>query len=142
MNPRSSSIAGWLILALMLCQFVPLGRVAPPSKGAVALPLPVSQALESRCGQCHSYATRWPKSAFIAPLSWYVVHEVRKARQAINFSEPSGSPDRAGSRAKERIRSLIVSGKATSHAVIPGFEQPSLTQSERKVLLDWSAARD
>ncbi|NTV02974.1 MAG: heme-binding domain-containing protein [Chlorobiaceae bacterium] len=139
MNPRTSSIAGWLILALMLCQFVPLGRVDPPSKGAGALPLPARRTLESRCGQCHSYATRWPNSAFIAPLSWYVVHEVRKARQAINLSELSGAPNHDGFRVKKRIRSLIISGNTSRHAVIPGFEQAELTPSERKQLLDWSA---
>jgi hypothetical protein len=142
MNSRTSNVAGWIILTLMLCQFVPLCRVNQPSQSSGAVPLPVYRVLESRCGQCHSNDIRWPRSAFIAPLSWYVVHEVQKARQAFNYSEPSFASGNVGLRGKNMIRALVESGRASGHASIPGFEKPELTDAERKLLLEWSAVRD
>ena len=140
MNARTGNVIGWAILVLMLCQFVPLGRVNRSSPSSEAIPLPVRRVLESRCAQCHSNSTRWPKSAFIAPLSWYVVHEVKEARQAFNFSAPSMAND--GLKVKNRIRVMIESGRTSAHASIPGFEKPVLTMGERQLLFDWSAARD
>ncbi|NTU68161.1 MAG: heme-binding domain-containing protein [Chlorobiaceae bacterium] len=135
MNPKSSNVAGWFVLGLMLCQFVPLGRSVDPAPSRWgAIPLPERRVLEARCGQCHSNNTRWPNSAFVAPLSWFVVHEVRKARLSVNLQDAAS--------AKKVIHLLIESGRAPGHASIPGFVNPELTPDERKLLLDWSSTRE
>ena len=139
MNSSTSKLAGWLILALMLCQFIPLGRINPPSHEPETLSTPVRTLLGTKCGQCHSNGTRWPESAFVAPLSWYVVHEVQKARQAVNFSEWQGVSGNRKLQVKTRIHALIVSGNTSRHASIPGFAPPLLSVGERELLLGWSS---
>jgi hypothetical protein len=142
MNPRTSNVAGWIIITLMLCQFIPLDRVNPPSKGTGNLPAGVRLVLQARCGECHSNSTRWPGSAFVAPLSWYVVHEVLQARNEMNFSEFPTASGIAELNAKNRIHALIISGNAGRHAIVPGFASPDLTRNEQELLIGWSANLD
>jgi hypothetical protein len=143
MKPSASSHAGWIILALMLCQFVPLNRTGNLTPaGSENRASGVRQVLENRCGECHSDRTRWPKSAYIAPLSWYVVHEVRQSRKALNFSDFRNGDPVGEITAKNRIRRLIISGNTARHANIPGFATPVLTGTERELLLGWTAAPD
>ncbi len=136
MNATARNVTGWLILALMLCQFLPLGRVRQPSalSGDDAAPAP--RTLESRCGRCHG-RTKWPKSAFVAPLSWYVVLKVQGAHRALDLTDGTN----LGAAAKQRIRHYITSADFSAHPAIPGFEKPVLTGAERKLLLEWSAIR-
>ena len=138
MNARKRTVAGWIIIVLILCQFVPLDRIAPPSSNRDSLPADVEPVLKNRCFNCHSNETHWPKTAYIAPLSWLVVHEIGQARLALNFSEhrePAGS---AYALQTNKIHKLIVSGKISSHAHIPGFAPVSLNGQERSILLRWS----
>jgi hypothetical protein len=143
MKSNASSIAGWIILALMLCQFVPLNRtrnLTPAGSGIRASG--VREILETRCGECHSDRTRWPGSAYIAPLSWYVVHEVQQSRKVLNFSDFRNGDSIGEIMAKNRIRKLINSGNTARHANIPGFAEPVLTPPERELVLGWTAAPD
>ncbi len=143
MKPSASSLAGWIILALMSCQFVPLDRSGNlPSSGSVSPVSGVRQVLDTRCGECHSNRTRWPESAYIAPLSWYVVHEVQQSRKALNFSDFRFGDSIGEITAKERIQKLIISGNTARHASIPGFAAPVLTGAERELLLAWTAGPD
>jgi hypothetical protein len=137
MDRKSSTFAGWIIVVAMLSQLVPLGRVNLPAHRTAGLPSPASRVLYGRCGQCHSNATRWPASAYVAPLSWYVVRQVKRARQAMNLSE-----EQEMASMKTSTRRLLVSGNLSTHASIPGFTRPELTGPERKALLDWSAEPD
>ena len=142
MNPRTSNVAGWVIIALMICQFIPLNRVNPPSESENNLQPGVRQVLQKRCGECHSNNTHWPGSAFIAPLSWFVVHEVLLARKTMNFSDYQTATYAGKNLMKNRVHALISSGKIVQHTFIPGFTSPALTKDEQGVLLDWSANTD
>lgn len=142
MDQTRSSIAGWIIIVTMLCQFIPLDRINPPVNRPVSLPPGVRSVMQSKCGQCHSNRTQWPKTAYVAPLSWYVVHEVHSARLAMNISDtPPTSGTEEGS-PKKAIRNLLLSSNLSGHAPIPGFPSPALTESERKLLLDWARSPD
>jgi hypothetical protein len=39
------------------------------------------------CYDCHSNQTRWPAYSAIAPMRWLVVRDVRRGREALNFSD-------------------------------------------------------
>jgi hypothetical protein len=47
----------------------------------------LAAVLDRSCRDCHSNATVWPRSAQVAPLSWFMAYAVTKGRQAVNFSE-------------------------------------------------------
>lgn len=145
MNSGTSLLAGWLIIVMMLCQFIPLNRVNRPVGGATVrkdIPDGVLVILKNRCYDCHSNETRWPKSAYIAPLSWYVVHQVNRARTALNFSESRTITGKEAKTAREAVLDLILSGKVCNHGVIPGLTRPTLTKRERDMLLAWPPSPD
>lgn len=51
------------------------------------VPPAVAKIIENACMDCHSHETRWPWYGRIAPFSWGMVHDLEKARKALNFSE-------------------------------------------------------
>jgi hypothetical protein len=75
-----------VVVVFVLMQLVPLDRSNPPATGAIEAPDEVRTVLETSCFDCHSYATDWPWYAWVAPVSYLVVHDVDEAREHLNFS--------------------------------------------------------
>ena len=80
---RLLRIAAGTLLAI---QLVPLPRSNPPVEGEMPAPPEVRAILKRSCYDCHSHATRWPWYAYLAPVSWLVVHDVHHAREHLDFS--------------------------------------------------------
>lgn len=89
--------AKWIVLgvvaALLLIQLIPPGRTNPPvtsSRGLaahMAVPPEVQSVLKRACYDCHSSETVWPWYSHVAPVSWYVVHDVSVGRSHVNFQD-------------------------------------------------------
>ena len=77
-----------LVIALVLfaIQLVPVPRENPPVTAEIQAPDQVRSLLESSCYDCHSNQTVWPWYSHVAPVSWLVYRDVRKARDELNFS--------------------------------------------------------
>jgi len=50
------------------------------------IPAEVATILKRSCYDCHSYETRYPWYAEIAPFSWAIKQHVNNARNSVNFS--------------------------------------------------------
>lgn len=113
------TLASWTLLALLLMQFVPLQRINPTTVAAVAMPEPVEQSVRQACYDCHSYETRWPRAAYVAPASWLISATVSSGRHALNFSEAaSGVTPEAGRKAAAILRNQ------SSHQPLYSFGNP------------------
>lgn len=67
----------------------------------------LAAVLARSCGDCHSDATTWPRSARIPPLSWLMAYGLARGREAADFSQwASYSP--------ERQRSLLAASCAAA----------------------------
>jgi hypothetical protein len=75
-----------VVVVFILIQLVPLDRGNPPAAAPIEAPPEVRRVLEASCFDCHSHATRWPWYAWVAPVSFLVVHDVDEAREHLNFS--------------------------------------------------------
>ncbi len=139
MNNKTSIVAGWIIIASILIQFIPLDRVEHSLKPIPGIPASVLAQLEAHCFDCHSSRTRWPRSAYIAPLSWYVTAKVRQARKAIDFSNFDALPDDGRRDIKRATSSLARSKGLSAHGEIPGFPKIKMTERERQALAEWAA---
>ena len=90
---RAKWMAIGLIAVLALIQLIPASRTNPPVAASrsleahVQVPPEVQQVLVRTCYDCHSSATVWPWYAHVAPVSWYVAHDVNAARHHINFQD-------------------------------------------------------
>ncbi|UWX56882.1 heme-binding domain-containing protein [Chlorobaculum sp. MV4-Y] len=138
MNNKSGIVAGWIIIASILIQFIPLSRIDQPSKLPSQIPVSVLAVLKSHCFDCHSSETRWPQTAYIAPLSWYVTGKVRQARNALNFARFDALPDADRREIARAASRLAGSDGLSAHGAIPGFPPIRMTEHERKVLAEWA----
>lgn len=83
----------WVLAGvILLAQFVRPGREVPAIDAAVdfqnvaAPPAEVLTILKNACYDCHSYETKYPWYAEIAPVSWWLANHVEEGREHLNFS--------------------------------------------------------
>lgn len=75
---------------LLLIQLVPIGRdhSAAPISSQPSWPDTETEDLaRDACFDCHSNETVWPWYSNVAPISWFVSHDVKEGRASLNFSE-------------------------------------------------------
>jgi Haem-binding domain len=87
---------GLAIAALLLVWLLVSVRVHPlpretSDRGAILLlgadtPESVRNVLAQACGNCHSQNTRWPWYSHVAPFSWLIESDVKRAREHLNLS--------------------------------------------------------
>ena len=76
-----------VLVFVVAIQFVPVDRSNPAESSPIREPEEVVAVLERSCFDCHSYRTRWPWYAYVAPVSWLVAYDVHEGRSHVNFSE-------------------------------------------------------
>ncbi|CCF84689.1 heme-binding domain-containing protein [Nitrolancea hollandica] len=124
--------AGIVVLAVLI-QFVPYGRnhTNPPVTMEPAWDSPQTRQLAVRsCYDCHSNETTWPWYSNVAPISWYVQHDVDEGRADINFSEW----DRPQKDADEIVKS-VRDGEMPPGIYLPTHPDARLSPAERQALI-------
>lgn len=83
---------------LLLLQLVPVDRTVPEgTEGqdflvAVAAPEAIANLVKDACYDCHSYETKYPWYARVAPLSFWVQGHINEGREHLNFSTWTAYP--------------------------------------------------
>jgi mono/diheme cytochrome c family protein len=77
---------GFLGVALIAAQFIPVERTNPPVQQDIPAPANVKAILKASCYDCHSNETVWPWYSRVAPISWLVSNDTVEGRQRLNFS--------------------------------------------------------
>ena len=80
-------LLAWLLVSVMVH---PLPHEAS-DRGETLLmgsdiPEPVRNVLAQACGNCHSQNTHWPWYSQVAPFSWLIENDVKRAREHLNLS--------------------------------------------------------
>jgi hypothetical protein len=139
---RIITIAFALAIALIfLIQLIPVRpRPNPPVLAEPAWDHPETRALAQRaCFNCHSNEIVWPPYAYVAPVSWLVVHDTLEGRRELNFSEwgVSQSHGREPRRVKpEEIRREIANGAMPPRTYLLAHPEARLTEAEKQQLID------
>ncbi|OGL47498.1 MAG: hypothetical protein A2161_11930 [Candidatus Schekmanbacteria bacterium RBG_13_48_7] len=78
-----------LVLILLAIQLIMVNRDNPEVNRDIEIKTPpeIAGILKTSCYDCHSNETKWPFYSYIAPISWFVAHDVHEGRDAMNFSE-------------------------------------------------------
>jgi len=133
------------VAVLAVAQFIPVARTNPPmdsSKAIVAIiPVPsqVSAVIDRACQDCHSNHTVWPWYSQIAPISWFVVHDVNEGRRELNFSDWGHYTARRQDRKLKEICEQVDNGNMPIAAYTLMHPQAKLAPSDRKTLCEWTA---
>src|SRR5437867_7578028 len=78
----------WLVV-----QVIRPAKTNPPVDGTrtiqanTQMTAEVAAILERSCSDCHSYKTKWPWYSEVAPLSWYLTHDVNEGRTELSLSD-------------------------------------------------------
>jgi len=119
------------VIAFGAIQLIPVARTNPPVVREPNWDSPQTRALAVRaCYDCHSNETRWRWYAYVAPVSWLVVHDTEEGRGELNFSEW-----RASSRKVNEIVQQIRSDKMPKSVYLPLHPEARLTDAEKEALI-------
>jgi hypothetical protein len=79
-----------LLIAFIGIQVIRPDKTNPPVESDMIYELSpppiVAAALQRSCYDCHSHETQWPWYSAIAPVSFLLAHDVKEAREHLNFS--------------------------------------------------------
>ncbi len=122
-------------------QFVTVRRDNPPVTANLVAPPPVEEILRRSCYNCHSNETRWPWYSHVAPVSWFVAHDVHEGRQHMDFSRwGEMSPQRQYVLTKE-IRKLTEKGDMPLPMYLLMHRSARLSPADHQVLDAWVTSR-
>ncbi|NTV07285.1 MAG: heme-binding domain-containing protein [Chlorobium limicola] len=133
----AKTAASWIILTLIIMQFIPLERINPPEDNPLTAPADIVVILKKSCYDCHSYQTKWPAPAYIAPISWAANAKVAAGRRALNFSRWRDRDSKAAALRMHAIRKTVFDGTIHEQLYYSWKPLSRLTEEERIVLLKW-----
>ena len=84
----SSLFLVWLLVS-GLVHFLPheASRAGAALLPGADIPWRVKSILTQACSNCHSENTRWPWYSQVAPVSWLIEGDVKRARERMNLSQ-------------------------------------------------------
>ena len=93
MRPGAGFVVSGLLLVWLLASVLvhPLPHESSDRASAALLrgadiPPSVAEVFANACANCHSEKTHWPWYSHIAPVSWLVENDVKRARKRLNLS--------------------------------------------------------
>jgi hypothetical protein len=94
--------------------------------------------LKNSCYDCHSSETKWPWYSYVAPVSFYIVRDVKAGRAAMSFSDwPQDDPKRARKRWRH-IADEVEGGSMPPPNYTRIHRQTRLDDAQRAELLKWA----
>jgi hypothetical protein len=135
-----------VMAALVVAQFIPVGRTNPPVDAAQTIsattPIPpdVASILDRSCQDCHTSRTVWPWYGQVAPASWFLAHHVNEGRDELNLSDWGRYTARRKDRKLKEICEQATQGKMPLASYTLLHPQANLSDRDKKMLCDWTEA--
>lgn len=81
-----------LLVGLILIQFISPEKNDSGDRNndyttAMQVPNEVKEIIKTSCADCHSNKTKYPWYSKIAPVSWFIAHDINEGTEHLNFSE-------------------------------------------------------
>jgi hypothetical protein len=140
------AISGLVLMWLLVSVFVhSLPHEATDRSGAPLLlgadvPPSVVDAFAQACINCHSDKTRWPWYSQLAPISWLVENDVKRAREHLNLSHWD-SLDAVEQRSLlTAIATVIENREMPLHKYVVFHEEAKLSAEDSFQVIEWTRA--
>jgi hypothetical protein len=138
----SSLLLVWL-LASVLVHLLPheaSDRAGAPLLLGADIPPSVVDVFAHACINCHSEKTRWPWYSHVAPVSWLLENDVKRARQHLNLSRWD-SLDAAEQRMLlTAIATVIENREMPLHRYVVFHPEVKLSADESVQVIEWTHA--
>jgi hypothetical protein len=136
----------WLsILAIVIViQFIPTGRpevIMQNKQDLLANNVfsdTVSELIRNSCYDCHSNETKYPWYAYVAPVSWLVVRDVKVGRKHMNFSEWEGLSKMDKAEHLSDINDEVSMGSMPLVIYPIMHPEARLSAEQRQMIVDWT----
>lgn len=136
----------WIIGVFAFMQFVPVDRTNKPIDkkqnfaDVLQPPKPVQETLKNACYDCHSNEVKYPKYAYVAPISWSVKNHVNEGRENVNFSEWNSYNKEQKEHIIDEVIETTESKEMPLKGYVPLHPEANLTDAQRKVFVDYFKA--
>ncbi len=140
---KITKIVLWIVLIFVGIQLIPVDRTNPPirkEKNFVDVqnpPKKVSEILKNSCYDCHSFETKYPKYAYVAPISWSIKHHINEGREHANFSVWGDYNKDIKQTILEKTIEMVRERKMPMPGYIAQHPKANLNDAERKVLTNY-----
>lgn len=131
-------VAVVLAVLFVAIQLWPAGRTNPPVTKPIVAPKQVMDILQRSCFDCHSNESRWPWYAYVAPVSWLVVHDVDEGRRELNFSHWGDLSQKQRESAASEVLEEIDSGKMPLDIYLRMHSEARISDADFAVLEAWA----
>ena len=132
----------WIALSACLLvlgiQLWPAGRTNPATAAGLDAPPEVTAILRRACFDCHSNETRWPWYAYVAPVSWWMVHDVDEGRAELNFSDWGSLEPKKRERKRKEIVDEIEEGHMPPKNYLRLHGDARVSAEEIETLRNWA----
>jgi hypothetical protein len=140
-------VSSLLVLWLLPSVFVhPLSHEASDRAGAALLPgaeiVPaVASVFAHACINCHSEKTRWPWYSLVAPVSWLVENDVKRARKLMNLSRWDRLDTAEQRLLLTAIATVIENREMPPHRYVVCHPEAKLSTDDSVQVIEWTERR-
>lgn len=130
--------------SILLIQFIPTGRPEVVDKNENDLlanntvPDSVALLLKQACYDCHSNQTFYPWYAYVAPVSWLVVRDVKEGRKHLNLSDWESLSKKDKAEHLSDINDEVSMGSMPLVIYPIMHPEARLTAKQRQLIVDWT----
>ena len=139
-------VSGLLVVWLLASVFVHTlpheasDRAGKPLLAGADVPPSVVDVFAGACINCHSEKTRWPWYSHVAPVSWLVESDVKRARARLNLSRWD-SLDAAEQRSLlTAIATVIENHEMPLHRYVMFHPEVRLSTDDSIQVIEWTRA--
>jgi Haem-binding domain len=127
------------VITLFAIQFIDIDKTNPPVDEKLTLKTDpeVMRLLQRSCYDCHSFETKWPYYADIAPVSFFVTSHVKDARQAMNFSLWGKMDEKIKVQRLKRAIVTINNERMALPSYVMAHKDAKLSKDEKETLTKW-----
>lgn len=133
-----------IIVVIFGLQLIPVNRPENSndlSKDLIAnnpIPEPIEHILKNSCYDCHSNQTNYPWYAYVAPVSFLVVHDVNEGRKELNFSEWEIRDKSKKAKALDEMAEEVEEAEMPLDIYLITHSSAKLSAHQRKEFAEWA----
>lgn len=101
------------------------------------IPDDVLSILNTSCFDCHSNNSNYPWYTYVQPVGWLINKDIQKGKSQLNLSDFGAYSQRRQKSKLISIQNRINDGTMPLHSYVRIHKNASLSESEKKLLLDW-----